>query len=319
MERVEVVVPSPAEGDRIDRFLAVALDRARNQVQQWIGEGLVTVEGETVKPSTRVEVGQRIEVRIPPPPDPRITPEEGPVSVLWADEHLLVVDKPSGLTVHPGAGRPTGTLVHRLLAHFPELAGVGGPGRPGIVHRLDKDTSGLMLVARTPDGYKGLTRAFSRRAVEKRYLAVLYGDPGPEVRVDAPIGRHAQHRKRMTVREDGRPARSVFRTRERVPGLSLVEVEIETGRTHQIRVHAKHLGHPLVGDPVYGEARWKSLPPRLHGPLRSFARPALHAWRLALDHPVGGERLELEAPVPEDLANLWSTLRSDDRRSTTGR
>jgi 23S rRNA pseudouridine1911/1915/1917 synthase len=304
MKQVAIVIPAAAVGDRLDRFVAGALDVARNQVQQWIADGLVTLGGKPAKASTRVEADDRVEVRIPPPPDPRIEPEEGPVSVVWEDEHLLAVDKPPGLTVHPGAGRPTGTLVHRLLGRYPEIAGVGGPGRPGIVHRLDKDTSGLLLVARTPLAYRGLSRAFSSRDVEKRYLAVVYGDPG-EAMVDAPIGRHPVQRKRMVVRQDGRPAHSVFRTRERGAGVSLVEVEIETGRTHQIRVHAKHLGHPLVGDPVYGEARWKALPSRLHGLLRGFPRPALHAWKLSLDHPVSGERLSLEAPVPEDLQELW--------------
>ena len=308
--RVEIAVPPEAEGERVDRFVADAVDEARNQVQQWIEEGYVRLGGAPVKASTRIEAGQRIEVTIPPPPDPRIEPEEGPVDVLREDPDLLVVDKPAGLTVHPGAGRPTGTLVHRLLARYPELAGVGGPGRPGIVHRLDKDTSGLLLVARSSRAYRALTRAFASRDVEKHYLGIVYGDPGVETPIEAPIGRHPQHRKRMTVRDDGRPARSVFRTLERGPGVSRVEIEIETGRTHQIRVHAKHLGHPLVGDPLYGEARWKALPARLHGPLRSFPRPALHAWKLALDHPVTGERLELEAPVPRDLEELWGKLRA---------
>ena len=277
-------------------------------MQQWIEAGEVEVDGEDAKASTRLREGQVIDVRIPPPRDPRIEPEEGPLEVLHEDEDLIALNKPAGLVVHPGAGRRTGTLAHRLLAHYPELAGVGGPGRPGIVHRLDLDTTGVLVVARTERGYQGLIRAFSGRTVEKRYLGVLYGDPGEELRIEAPIGRHPTRRKKMTVRKRGRPARSVFRRLETIGKVSWTEIEIETGRTHQIRVHAKHAGHPLVGDPVYGEARWKPLPPRLHGPLRSFPRPALHAWRLSLDHPVTGERLELVAPPPEDLTSLWEAL-----------
>jgi 23S rRNA pseudouridine1911/1915/1917 synthase len=228
------------------------------------------------------------------------------LAVLYEDPGIVVLDKPAGLTVHPGAGRATGTLAHRLLARYPEMAGVGGEGRPGIVHRLDQGTSGVLVVARTPTAYTRLARAFSSREVEKRYLAIVYGEPAPrEGMVDAPIGRHPVERKQMTVRRDGRPARTGYRTLAAAAGIALVELDLLTGRTHQIRVHMKHLGRPLVGDPVYGEARWKGLPRPVQAPLRDFPRPALHAWKLAFRHPIDETPMFFEAPVPGDLTEVW--------------
>jgi 23S rRNA pseudouridine1911/1915/1917 synthase len=237
--------------------------------------------------------------------------------VLHEDAELVVLDKPAGLAVHPGAGRASGTLAHLLLARYPEMAGVGGPGRPGIVHRLDQGTSGVMVVARTAAAYQRLSRAFAGRRVVKRYLGIVYGAPRPAAGlVEAPIGRHRERRKEMTVRADGRPARTAYRTLAARSGIALVELDLATGRTHQIRVHLKSLGHPLVGDPVYGEARWRALPRPLQAPLRAFPRPALHAWRLALPAAdgtapgafPGGPWLRCEAPVPEDLRQLWQEV-----------
>ncbi len=228
--------------------------------------------------------------------------------MLYEDASLIAIDKPPGLAVHPGAGRRTGTLAHRLLARFPEIAGVGGPGRPGIVHRLDKDTSGVMVVARTATAYQRLARAFATRQVDKRYLAICHGTFSAPREVDAPIGRHPTRRQEMTVRAGGRPARSRLHPLGAAAGASLVEVELLTGRTHQMRVHLKSIGHPLVGDPVYGEARWKAATAAARALLRDFPRPALHAWRLALTHPAEACRLELEAPVPEDMRALWRGL-----------
>ena len=303
-------------GERLDRFLAARLDVSRNQAQGWIGDGRVRVlmEGRDlqVKPSRSLNEGDEVRIDVPEVThDPRVEPEEGPLTVLHADEHLLVVDKPTGLAVHPGAGRPTGTLAHRLIHHYPELAGVGGEGRPGIVHRLDLDTSGVMVVGRTQAAFRHLAEAFARRRVDKRYLAVVYGDPEDRGVVDAPIGRHPHHRQQMTVRDRGREAETRWRRLAGIGGAALLEVEILTGRTHQIRVHLKHANHPLVGDPVYGENRWKGLHGAQQAPLRDFPRPALHAWRLALPHPAGGEEGEparYEAPPPDDLAQLWEKL-----------
>ena len=303
-------VPDEAAGERLDRHLAAHLDLSRSRAQRWIDEGRVRVDGRAAKASHPLAAGDTVEADIPPPrPDDRVEPEAGDLAVLHADDHLLVLDKPAGLTVHPGAGRATGTLVHRLLHAYPELAGIGGPGRPGIVHRLDKDTSGVMVVARTEPAHRALVRAFAARRVEKRYLAIVHGHPDAEGSVDAPIGRHPHERKRMTVRPDGRPARTAWRRLATAPGAALLELTIETGRTHQIRVHLKHARHPLVGDPVYGEARWRSLPgSRAQAALRDFPRPALHAWRLAFPHPATGEAVAFEAPVPGDLRGLWEAV-----------
>jgi 23S rRNA pseudouridine1911/1915/1917 synthase len=303
-------VPPEAAEERLDRHLAARLDVSRSRAHRWIEEGRVRVEGRPAKPSHPLVAGQSVECEVPAAEhDDRVEPEAGELSVLHADADLLVVDKPAGLTVHPGAGRATGTLVHRLVHDYPDLAGVGGPGRPGIVHRLDKDTSGVMVVARTEPAHRALARAFAARQVDKRYLALVYGVPPPSGEVDAPIGRHAQERKRMTVRPDGRPARTAWRLLATASGAALLELSIETGRTHQIRVHMKHARHPLIGDPVYGESRWKGLPgSRAQAALRAFPRPALHAWRLGFEHPGSGERVSFEAPVPEDLRRLWEAI-----------
>jgi 23S rRNA pseudouridine1911/1915/1917 synthase len=256
-----------------------------------------------------VVAGDRIACDPPEAREERVLPEPGDLRVLHEDADVVVLDKPAGLTVHPGAGRPSGTLAHHLLDRYPEMAGVGGPGRPGIVHRLDQGTSGVMVVARTAGAYARLARAFSAREVEKRYLAITYGAPSPPAgTIEAPIGRHPERRTEMAVRPDGRPARTLYRTLASGAGISLLELDLATGRTHQIRVHLKSLGHPLVGDPVYGEARWKGLPRPVQAPLRDFPRPALHAWRLRFAHPGTGAPLAFEAPVPDDLRELWERV-----------
>lgn len=298
-----------AAGERLDRHVAARLDLPRNQIQKWIHAGLVLVNGGQAKVSTPVEAGDRIDCAPPERRDDRVQAEEGELTILHEDPDVVVLDKPAGLTVHPGAGRTTGTLAHHLLARYPEMAGVGGEGRPGIVHRLDQGTSGVLVVARTPVAHVRLARAFASREVEKKYLAIVYGSPLPRAgMVDAPIGRHALRRKEMTVRANGRPARTGYRTLALAAGLALVELDLLTGRTHQIRVHMKHAGHPLIGDPVYGEARWKALPRPLQAAVRDFPRPALHAWKLAFRHPVSGEMLRFEAAVPEDLRGVWEKV-----------
>lgn len=277
----------------------------------WIRAGRVEVDGERGKPSSLLRGGERIACR-PATADAGAEMEPDPegLDVLHEDPWLVVLDKPAGVVVHPGAGREPRTLAHRLLHHYPETADVGGPGRPGIVHRLDRDTSGVLVVARTAEAYRRLAAAFAERRVGKRYLAVVYGDPEPpEGRIARPVGRHPQRRKQMAVTPRGRPAATGYRRLAAAASAALLELDLETGRTHQIRVHVKSIGHPLVGDPLYGEARWKNLPGgAAQTALRGFPRPALHAWRLELDHPGSGERLRFEAPVPADLAGLWRTL-----------
>jgi 23S rRNA pseudouridine1911/1915/1917 synthase len=305
-----LTVPETAAGERLDVHLAARFDVARNRVRRWVDEGRVRVGGRPAKASRALAAGDVVECEVPPPaPDDRVEPEPGDLRLLHDDPHLLVLDKPAGLTVHPGAGRASGTLVHRLLHAYPELAGVGGPGRPGIVHRLDKDTSGALVVARTAAAHRTLARAFAARRVDKRYLAIVHGRPAADGAVAAPIGRDPNDRKRMTMRSGGRPARTTWHVLATAPGAALLEVAIETGRTHQIRVHLKHARHPLVGDPVYGEARWKALPgSRAQAALRAFPRPALHAWRLGFRHPASGEEVRFEAPVPDDLRTLWRAV-----------
>ncbi|HEV2854104.1 MAG TPA: RluA family pseudouridine synthase [Thermoanaerobaculia bacterium] len=318
MSPVWTVEPEFA-GERLDRHASARLGVARNQVRRWIEEGLVRVNGREAKPSTALGAGDLVECHPPEPREERVVPERGDLRVLHEDGDLVVIDKPAGLTVHPGAGRSTGTLAHHLLDRYPEMAGVGGPGRPGIVHRLDQGTSGVLAVARTPAAYARLARAFAAREVEKRYLGIAYGAPSPASgTIESPIGRHPQKRKEMAVRPGGRPARTGYRTVAAKAGVSLLEMDLATGRTHQIRVHLKHIGHPLVGDPVYGEARWKGLPRSVQAPLRDFPRPALHAWRLAFRHPETGAPLRFEAPVPEDLRTLWERVTGEVLSSRTG-
>jgi len=303
-------VEPDAAGERIDRYLSHRTGTPRNQVQRWVRDRRVWVDGETVKVSRVVEAGQSIRWRVPPPVGhPEIEPESGELEVLFCDADIVVLDKPADLTVHPGAGRKTGTLVHRLLHRFPEIGDTGGMNRPGIVHRLDKDTTGVMVVARSERAYRSLSRSFAGRLVDKRYLTFAYGIPKTERGViDRPIGRHPQRRKEMTVRPDGRPARTDYQVLDTTNGISLLDIDLETGRTHQIRVHLKAIGHPVVGDPVYGEARWKGLPARVQAPLKSFPRPALHAWQVRFPHPATGELVAFTAAPAPDLVELWERL-----------
>ena len=302
-------MPAEEAGERLDRHVARRLDEPRNQVRGWIEAGRVRVDGAPRRPSHALRAGERVECEpAPTPAEERVAPEPGELAILHEDAWVVVLDKPAGLVVHPGAGVAAGTLAHRLLHRYPEMAGVGGPGRPGIVHRLDRDTSGVMVAARSAAAYRALARDFAARRVDKRYLAVVYGTPPAAGTVDAPIGRHPGRRREMTVRRGGRPAETRFRTLAAAGPAALVELDLRTGRTHQIRVHLRSLGHPLVGDPVYGERRWKGVHGPARRPLEAFARPALHAWRLAFPHPADGSRSAHEAPVPGDLAALWRAV-----------
>ena len=301
-------VASELTGQRLDTHVAERLGAPRNRVQRWIREGRVLVDHEAAtRPSQPVRSDQRIEVQIPRPAEAtRLEPEPGELEVLYEDRHLVVLNKPAGLVVHPGAGRDTGTLCHRLVFHYPELAHVGNSRRPGIVHRLDAGTSGALVVARTETAYEHLSQAFAARRVGKIYVAVVHGrlraDHGE---IEQPIARHPKDRKRMAIQPSGRPARTSWAVLDRADRLSLLGLRLHTGRTHQIRVHLKHLRHPIVGDPIYGEERWRELSGALRARVRSFPRPALHAWRLTLEHPITGETLDVQAEIPEDVRALW--------------
>jgi len=306
-------VPERLAETRLDRCLAdLHGEWSRSRVHRLIDEGRVLVNGAATKPAAPVAAGDLIEVDEPPLQRLDLAAEDIPLVILHEDEELLVLDKPPGLVIHPAAGRRSGTLVNALLRHCDELSGIGGVERPGIVHRLDKDTSGLMVVAKTERAHLALSIAFRRREVEKCYLAVCFGVPAePGGVIEGAVGRHPTERKQMAVVTTGRPARTLYRVAERLAGTSLVECRPVTGRTHQIRVHMAHLGHAVVGDPVYSGRQWRNLlDPRHRAACRDFPRQALHAWRLAFHHPVTGMRLDFEADPPADFQELLAILRS---------
>jgi len=306
-------VPPEAAGERLDRFLAALHpDRSRSRIQALVREGLATVDGRPARPGERLRGGELVEIVLPPePPEDRIEPEPLPLEVLHEDEHLAVLVKPAGVVVHPGAGVREGTLAAAILHRWPETAGVGGPGRPGIVHRLDRGTSGVILVARTAEAHRALQEQFRERTVEKRYAGICWGRPRePSGRIELPVGRDPRSRVKMTTRaRGGRPAITLWRVLEEVPGFALVEARILTGRTHQVRVHLAAIGHPLAGDDVYGGRRERSVAdPVRRGALRALERPALHALEIAFDHPATGRRMRFRAPWPPDLRDLWTVL-----------
>lgn len=313
-ERLRLLAGEEDAGTRLDRFLGERVpDRSRSALAKACAAGHVRVGGRVSAASRKLKAGDEVLAELPPADDGPLRPEAIPLSVLHEDESVLVLDKPSGLVVHPGAGIREGTLVNALLHHLgDELAGVGAEGRPGLVHRLDRGTSGVLVVAKTARAHAELSRQFADREVEKDYLALALGAPREEQGVvDAPIGRSPGRRTRMSVREDGRRARSRWKLLERFGRhAAWLEVRIETGRTHQVRVHLAHVGLPLAGDASYGGRRAQAVSePRVRALLTRVARPALHAWRLAFRHPESGERVLFEAPLPEDLASLLERLR----------
>jgi 23S rRNA pseudouridine1911/1915/1917 synthase len=301
-------------GARLDRWLAEQLpDLSRARLQALIEDGHVLLDGRPAKASARIKAGQRLVVEVPAPVDAAPRPQDIPLAVVYEDPHLLVVDKPAGLAVHPGAGRPDGTLVNALLFRVRDLSGIGGVLRPGIVHRLDRGTSGLLVAAKDDVTHRGLAAQFAARTVEKEYLALVLGVPARrEGHISAAIGRHPVQRKRMSVSPRvGREALTSYRVEEALDGAALLRVRIHTGRTHQIRVHLASLGHPVAGDREYGGTR---TPPsrraRSRERLSSLTRPALHAARLSFTHPSTGERLTFESPLPPDLAEVLEGLRA---------
>ena len=289
-------------GERLDTFIARRCpELSRSHARRLIDEGLVSVNGRKVKPSERVAAGLSVSVTIPPPETITLVPEAIPLTIIYQDGDIIVLDKPAGLTVHPAPGHPSGTLVNALLAACPDLRGIAGTLRPGIVHRLDKDTSGLMVVAKNDRAQRALQRQLKDRDVRKTYLALVRGVPAPrEGTIAAPIGRHPKNRKKMAVVADGREATTRYRVREEIAGgqYSLLEVEPVTGRTHQIRVHLAAVGHPVVGDATYGR------------PSAVVGRQFLHADKLAFAMPLGGRTVEFESPLPADLREALSQLRA---------
>ena len=311
-------VPDSAAGRRFDAVLAELFpEYSRSRLSAWIKTGDVLLDGNQVRPRDPVRGGEQVELVAVVETQVRAEPEDIPLRILHEDDQVIVIDKPAGLVVHPGAGNPAGTLVNGLLHHDPALASLP---RAGIVHRLDKDTSGVMMVARTLQAHTALVAQLSAREVHRQYLAVVVGALVSGGTADASIDRHPRDRIRMTVREDGRDAVTHFRLRERFRAHTLLECRLETGRTHQIRVHMAHLKHPIVGDPLYGGALRlpKGASEGLVAALRGFRRQALHAESLEFRHPASGDAVRCEAAVPEDMQALLRALR-DDTRADAGR
>lgn len=310
-------VQAPDAGRRLDVFLSACdSDRSRSQYKKWIEAGNVLVNGTPVKPGYVLQAGDEIAVwDVDGPGSGDLVPEPMPLHVLFEDDDLIVVDKPSGLVVHPGAGHDRGTLVHGLLAHCTRLARQGAPLRPGIVHRLDQETSGVLVVAKSDGAYLDLVEQFKSHEVRKTYLAFVYGRfPEPSGEMRTRIGRHPKDRKKMAVVERlGKEAVTFWRVRQTwLDVVSLLEVRILTGRTHQIRVHCHAMNHPVVGDETYGGGirRAQRLPhPGVRAAVLTHARRTmLHAWRLALRHPRTGDKLTFEAPMPRDFVELYAAL-----------
>ena len=300
-KRLEFTVNST--GSRLDRYIAEQCQISRAYAQQLIGEGQITVNGLRSKASHRLAVGDRVIAVIPPPSPIFLAPEDIPLKVVYEDSDLIVVDKPAGLLVHPAAGQRTGTLVNALLARCPDLQGIDGSLRPGIVHRLDKNTSGLMVVAKNDAAQMSLSRQIKQRSIRKGYLALVAGHISPERgAIEAPVGRHPKDRKRMAVVSGGREARTQYQVIKYLNGYTLLEVMPETGRTHQIRVHFSAIGHPVLGDPVYGKK----------SPL--LGRQFLHAHRLGFRLPSTGEFVEFRAELPPDLEQVLAHLTTEATR-----
>jgi 23S rRNA pseudouridine1911/1915/1917 synthase len=292
-------VPAQLGGLRFDQALARMFPQySRNRLQAWLKSGHITLDGRSAEPRQAVTGGERIVLEPPPVPDAAVPQAQRmPLKIVHEDADIIVIDKPAGLVVHPGAGQPDRTLLNALLAHAPRLSGIP---RAGIVHRLDKDTSGLLVVAKTVEAQADLAKQLAERSMRRTYLAVVQGDPPASGTIDAPVGRDVRARVRMAVTHRGKPARTAFRVVERFGHAALVECRLETGRTHQIRVHLQHIRHPLVGDTVYRRGTRHGL---------SFPRQALHAAELTLTHPRSRKVMTWRAPLPRDLKRLLDSLR----------
>jgi 23S rRNA pseudouridine1911/1915/1917 synthase len=306
-------IGTEAAGARLDSFLASQLkDLSRTRIQNSIADGDILVNDRAVKPSYRLRDGDQIEIDLPEPPPIEIVPEAIPLDIVYEDDALIVVNKPAGMVVHPGAGIDSGTLVHALVYHFNSLSEAAGQTRPGIVHRLDKETSGLLVVAKNNTAHERLAQSFHDRQVFKLYNALVYGqfsiDRGE---IDAPIGRSPHNRTRMSVLRGGagRTAHTTFEVVKRYQEFTSLAVQIKTGRTHQIRVHLAHIGHPVVGDATYGGGRENSIRSATNRRVvRSLKRQFLHSAELAFDHPQTGVRLEFTAPMPPELSSILAAI-----------
>ena len=311
--RFELTVPTEGEPERLDQFVARSVEGlTRSAVQRLIEEGRVTVDGRLEKPSLKLRGGERVVAEVPAPAPATPEAEDIPLTILYEDGDVVVVNKPAGMVVHPGAGTPGGTLVNALLAHCTDLSGIGGEIRPGIVHRIDKDTTGVLVVAKNDRAHEGLSRQFRDHTIKRIYLALIFGSPRTDSgRIEGAIGRHPTDRKRMSGKaRHGKHAVTHWKVLARYAGVSLVRLRLETGRTHQIRVHLAESGHPLVGDEVYGgggrEANLRD--PVLRKLIRELGRQALHAKTLGFIHPTRGDFLEFDTELPADMARIIDYL-----------
>lgn len=314
-EELTIIVPAEATGTRLDAFLAARLsDVSRAAIQRAIEGGDVSVNDRAAKPSYKVRVGDAIQVELPDATPLAAIPENIPLDIVYEDEEIIVVNKPAGMVVHPGAGVASGTLANALVHHFGrQLSQTQGALRPGVVHRLDVGTSGLIVVAKTDRAHAGLAAQFEERRVFKSYTALVYGNIAAHAgRIDAPLGRAPHSRVKMAVRPkgQGREALTLYRAVERFNDFTLLDVEIKTGRTHQIRVHLAHIKHPIVGDSAYDQGRANTIKnQRLRAAIAQLGRPFLHAAQLGFIHPASGERRDFTAPLPDDLQSFLSLLR----------
>lgn len=313
MRAMNVTFTRDDDGARLDRALAARLPQhSRSFIERLIDEGRVTLQGKpAARSSMRVADGQRAEIDIPPPIPIAARSQEMPLSILFEDDDLVVIDKPAGLVVHPAAGHADRTLVNALLFHVRDLSGIGGELRPGIVHRLDKDTSGVMVIAKNDAAHRKLSAAWPTEAVRKEYVAIVYGTPQKSRgTIDAPIARDPRNRKRMAIVAGGRRAVTDFQVIESLRHASVLRCALHTGRTHQIRVHLKSIGHPIIGDPLYSGPQWRGIPDkRLQKTISSFDRQALHAVSLQIPHPKTDRLMVFTADVPEDMRFLMEQLR----------
>jgi 23S rRNA pseudouridine1911/1915/1917 synthase len=332
-----------AEGKltRLDRTLTDAIEQglgtwsdtsrsvSRSQIQRLIEEGNISIDGKVAKSSAKLTEGSKVEVAFPPPVAVDLVPEDRPIEILYQDKDLLVVNKPPGLTVHPSETQRTGTLVHALLHHIKDLSGIGGELRPGIVHRIDKDTSGALVITKTDEAHRKLVEVFSEHAIDRVYWALVYGSPTSEKgKIEGKIGRNPNDRKKMAILEgpntkEGRHAVTYYKRLQefgvssKKPFASWIEAKLETGRTHQVRVHLTSIGHSLLGDPVYGtpstnQAKWQTLPRDIQQAVEALPGQALHARVLGFDHPITGKKLHFEAELPEAYKNLLESLKKYD-------
>lgn len=313
-ETFTFIVPTDAAGQRLDAYLTgLLIEQSRGAVQRLIDDGQVLVAGRPAKPSCKLSGGEQLDVVIPPPVPAMPQPEAIPLTVLYEDHDLIVINKPAGMTVHPGAGVATGTLVNALLAHCTDLSGIGGEIRPGIVHRLDKGTSGVLVAAKNDTAHRGLAEQFNAHSIKRLYWALIYGSPANDTgKVSNCIGRHPSDRLRMSgTARHGKQAVTNWRVLERFGAVSLVQLRLETGRTHQIRVHLSESNMPILGDPLYPDGgRFNNLKDtRLKGMITHLGRQALHARVLGFVHPVSGQYLEFTSEPPGDFSSILAYLR----------